>query len=262
LLLAGVNVASERLSTVFLSWVDTPAAVGLYSAAVFPITTLLLLPGIFYESIFPVFSEYHRASPAELRTSYRISYKLMLLLGFPMGAGIMLISRPLLVLMYGPDFEAAYVIMNILAVQLFAIVGYANGALLNATGREKLFAGLRTAFTLLNVVLSLVLIPRYSYVGAALAVSIPVLLDFFIYSYLSHRYIRLAYPWGTLARVAFSTLVMSAPAYLALRMGVNLFLVVSFAPFLYLVALLGFRAIDTDDWQIAKQIIPVKRGVT
>ena len=171
-LLLSVSTAFEKLSLIILSWMDITEAVGIYSAATMPIAVLLMLPAMFYHSIFPVFCRYYRTSAAALGRSFRVSYKVMLLIGFPMGAGMMLVSRYVIPLVYGPGFENAVPVANILAIQLFVMVGFVNGAFLSATGRQTLFAVLQVASVALNAILCFCLIPHYRYLGAAMALAI------------------------------------------------------------------------------------------
>jgi O-antigen/teichoic acid export membrane protein len=258
-LLTAIGVAYEKLGVVFLSWLDTAESVGIYSAATIITTALLLVPGAFYQSIFPVFSQYHQNSPEALKASYRISYKVMLLVGFPMGAGVILVAQPVIALVYGPGFEEAVGVLRILAVQLFTIVGYVNGAFLLATNRQNIFTALRGATVLLNVALLLILIPMYGYVGAAIAVAVPALVDFGLYSALCHRYLRLPFPWTATVKVVVSTLLMSGAVALLLKEGANLILVILVGSLAYTLALIVVRAIGLDEWHGIVDMLYPKR---
>jgi O-antigen/teichoic acid export membrane protein len=247
-----ISVASANLSPAILSWMDRAESVGLYSAAALPITSLLLLPTVFYETLFPLFSQQYRSGSETLNSSYRIAYKLLLLIGFPMGAGIILIANPLLSLTYGSGFEEAVVVLNLLAVQLFTMVSYVNGAFLNAADHQRLFALLRTGSIAVNAVLSFVLIPQYSYVGAAVAVMIPTLIEFGLYSFLCFHYVETSFPWTSLLKISVSTAVMAGIGYLALGYGASPVLVLLLGPVVYVGAIAATRTVTYEEWRAAR----------
>lgn len=255
-----IGVLQGQLSIIILSWIDTAEAVGIYSAATFPIITLLVLPHIFMQSIFPVFSRHYQSSTMTLSELYRASYKAMLIIGFPLGAGTMLISQHIIRLVYGPGFEHAVPVMNILAIQLLTMVGYVNGAFLNATNRQTLFAVLRAAMITINAILCFILIPSYRYLGAAVSVTIPAVIDFWLYSALCHRFVGLSLPWGAGLKIGVSTATMSAASYLALKLGANVLVVALLvAPSLYVACLIALNVIGAEEWRFINEVIPIKR---
>jgi len=252
-----IGVASTQVSTVILSWSGTAESVGIYAAAAMPISMLMVLPNIFMESILPAFSERYQNSAISLAQSYSYSFKVMLIVGLPMAAGTILVSEHLIPLIFGQGFAKAALVMDIMAVQLITMVGYVNGAFLNATNRQTLFAILRAAMTVLSIILSVILIRIYSYVGAALAVTIPALVDFGLYSILCHRYAGLPLPLRTIGRTTLAALIMTGAGYLALKAGVNVIAVVfPLAPALYVAALILLKVIGDVEKQFFTGILP------
>lgn len=258
-ILVCIGVVNERLSIVILSWLDTAETVGIYSAATTLITALLLVPMMFNQSIFPSFSQYYQTSAVVLGRAYRIAYKVMLLIGLPMGAGMMLVSESVIPLVYGPGFEAAFVVTNILAIQLLTMVGYVNGAFLKATDRQMLFVMLRVASVVLNTILLLALVPKYHYIGAALAVAIPAIIEFGLYSVLCHRYAGLPFPWSTAVKAGVSTVLMSGMGYFAMGRGVSVVWVILLGPVLYLSSLVAVNAISAEERRAIGKIVFVGR---
>ena len=253
-----ISVASTQMSTVILSWAGRAEDVGIYAAAAMPISMLMMLPNMFMESILPAFSDHYRKSAASLAQSYTYCFKAMLIVGFPLGAGTILVSEYVIPLIFGHGFDKATLLMDIMAVQLMTMVGYVNGAFLNASNRQTLFSILRAIMVVLSIILCVVLIPIYSYVGTALAVAIPALVDFGLYSVLCHRYARLALPWSTAGRIGLATIIMGGAGYLALHAGVNIIAVVFLlAPALYISALFLFKVISGEEKRFFIQLVPL-----
>jgi len=245
-----ISFAAERLSIIVLSWTDSAESVGIYSAGAFAITAVLLIPGMFYQSIFPAFSQAHQFSRFELCRLYEASYKAMLLMGFPLAVGTFLVSSELIDLVFGPEFVGATVVMRILAIQLFTIVGYVNGAFFNATKRQTLFMILRGASVGLSAMLSFVLIPNFGHIGAAVAVTIPAVIDFGLFSALCHRYTGLQLPWVLALRTGISTGIMGAVVYVALNHGLNVFAAVLLGSVLYMLAIVALKALSSGERRV------------
>lgn len=255
-----ISVASDALVIVILSWLGSAEAVGIYSAATIPIVALMMLPAMFMEAIFPVFAQCFQTSASSLRQTYRSAYKVMLVIGFPLGVGTMLVSRDVLPLIFGAGFEKSLPVMNLLAIQLLTMVGYVNGAFMNATNRQALFAVLRLISLALNASLCFLLIPSLSYRGAAFAVIVPAIIDFVLYTALCHHYNQLPFPALLLLKMALATGLMAGCSGLALNSGVSVALVVLLlAPAVYLLGLLLVHAIDAEEWRFFNQLVLVQR---
>jgi O-antigen/teichoic acid export membrane protein len=255
--LLAISAASTQMGTVILSWAGTAENVGIYAAAAMPISMLIMLPNMFMESILPAFSDHHQNSPAGLARSYHHSFKAMLIVGFPLGAGTILVSEYAIPLIFGAGFVKAVPVMNILAIQLMTMAGYVNGAFLNATNRQSLFAIIRAAMTVLSIILSVILIPIYSYVGAAIAVAIPSLVDFWLYSILCHRYAGLALPWSNIGKISLATLIMYGACYLALHFEVSVIAVtILLAPAIFVAAIALLKVISGEEQRFLRQLIP------
>lgn len=260
-LLMAANVAQGQVNVLALSLMDTERAVGLFSAGAYPITMLFIIPTLFMDSIYPAFSHDFRHSPARLAETYQRAHKFMTLVGFPLGVGIMVVSRPIIDLLYGPGFEGAALALAVLAVQLVTAVGYVNGALLNAVGRQSLFMKLRLATLCFNILLCILLVPRLSYLGSALACIIPTLIDYVFYTVLCHRLIGAAPDWsGAQAKIALATAGMAAACLMALSTGMNLVLVVLLpGAALYIGLLLILNVLDEDEWTFIRELTPIGR---
>lgn len=93
------------------------------------------------------------------------------------GAGLLLVA-PLLLRLFGSDFESGYQLIAVLMVGVLAraSVGPAD-ALLSMTGHQKTCAGIYAATFAVNVLLNLLLIPAMGLMGAAIATSIAIIFE-------------------------------------------------------------------------------------
>ncbi len=256
-LLIVVSAIFSNVSVVMLGSMVGDGAAGWYASAIRVIEMLLIVPGMFLTSIYPVFSRFYASSKESLALSYSKSFDWGLLLGLPMAAGIFLVADRVIALIFGPGFENAADALRLLSVVV--LVGFCNnvnGAILNAMGREKFFAALSTATVAVVVVLNWLLIPRFSYVGPAITYDIATGLGFVIYSLLCHRWLNLALPWKTALKGIAATCGMAAFVHLALREGVNLLAVIAvIGPVIYGVFLYLLRGFSTEDVLLLKRAL-------
>lgn len=94
-----------------------------------------------------------------------------------LGAVILLAGYPLLRL-FGPAFTAGYPLLFILIIGVIAraSVGPAE-SLLNMSGKQNICALLYAVTLAVNVILNLVLIPRFGLTGAAISTAIAMLME-------------------------------------------------------------------------------------
>ena len=175
LLLAGLSVALYMKSDqVMLEWLRGPADVGQYSVAVRVAESLYFLPVVLSSTFMPKIgpgSGLFESDPG-LRQLYRSAW----LLGMGMVVTSMLLLPPLVPLVFGEEFLQAQAALVWLGPAAFAVsTGCASSAWLNAHGHQNLIAQKSAIGAALNIGLNLLLIPKMSIIGAALATSISYL---------------------------------------------------------------------------------------
>jgi O-antigen/teichoic acid export membrane protein len=240
-----------QLGPFVISLCHTADAVGIYSAAYTLIGILLFLPSAFSSAIYPTFSRLHVQARHDLPHFYQLCYKYIPVVGFPLGMGTILVGDRVITLVYGDDFEGSAAVIRILGLFLFTIVGYSNGGLLNATGRQRFFAWTEGLALVANVTLCLLLVPTWGPVGAAIALTASGVAVLLIRSIACHRQLGLSFPWLTTGKTLLATLLMGAAVSTALQAGVP-WLVVAFtvAPSVYGLSLLLLGIVRRDELRI------------
>lgn len=157
----------RRVDMVLLGQLTSAATVGLYSAAYKPINMLVNFGSSAAGTLFPFLVQESRSGPSGtfdrvLRVFVVVAPVVALLFNG--------LARPLLVLLYGPEFTAAATMLSILAWSAAANWLYAPVSIaLQARGMERWWmAGSSVAF-IANVSLNWWLIPRWGGEGAAVA---------------------------------------------------------------------------------------------
>lgn len=173
------------IDIVMLGYFSTPSAIAEYSVA-YPISYLLLVVlESFAFLLMPIFSELHSNNQIDrMRSIYQLLTKWIIFLTIPLFLLIVTYPREIIGITFGDEYSIASTAMVILSCGFFirAVVG-PNGATLTAIGRTRLHAYNTTVATILNILLNLILIPEYSYLGAAVATALSQILLNTIYSY-------------------------------------------------------------------------------
>ncbi|NJP06009.1 MAG: oligosaccharide flippase family protein [Chloroflexaceae bacterium] len=237
-LLLILHTGQALFGTFVISLFYPEEMVGLYNAANMLIIMVLMLPSAFAKAIFPSFSHLYVHNRDALPSFYQVCYKFLVILGFPLGLGTILVGEQVIVLVYGEEFTQAAVILYILAMFLFTIVGYSNGSLLNATGMQNFFAWTEAVAVAVNVLGSIVLVPFVGPTGAAISLVASGVGTFYVHSRAAHTQLGLAIPWLMMLKVALATAVMGAIVWIGIWYHVPwLLLVFPVAPIVYLLAL-------------------------
>lgn len=143
-------------------------AVAWFNAVYRIILATLFVPRILMRAVYPVFARQYGSSEKALGELYERILKYMLALAVPLGVGGVLAAEELILGLYGEGYRNAVLLFELL-VWTAALMFLNNvfETLLNSVDRQKsvtLFAGITMG---LNVVLDVVLVSLYGYVGAA-----------------------------------------------------------------------------------------------
>jgi len=159
-----------RIDTIMLSFMKSDKVTGWYNAAYLLIFSLSFMAYVIMMSIYPKLSNLAKESLLQTKILYRKSLYLIALAGFLILGISSLIIKYLIPLLYGNSFLPAVNIFYILTIAVFFSY-LANVWLytLNALGKQKIYTIASAVGLIINLALNFLLIPKYSYFGAAWA---------------------------------------------------------------------------------------------
>lgn len=159
-----------RIDQLMLYQMKGDAALGSYSAVVKITEMFTIIPGAFMASVFPLFSRYFVSSGRMLEKAYTLSFKYMSAIILPLVVGMCFFAEPVVRLVYGQQYVSAASTLQILMwSEIFVFVGIVHLNLLISVGLQKMDFLFTSTGAVVNIVLNLILIPRYGIAGAALA---------------------------------------------------------------------------------------------
>jgi len=240
-----------RADVIIMSLFKSDAIVGYYGAAYRLFQTTYVVPDALLFALFPLFCRLSAQHENALAVAAQKGLDLLLLLGFPLAAGVFVLSDEIVYTLYGADYADSVVLLRILAVAIALM--YANGVfvqLLVATERQKRLAFTAGVSAVLNVSANFVLIPFIGAVGAALATVMTELIVIVMnFSYLDRGLTR-QLRFGTPARALAAALLMAA-VLMALG-GKSLLLLIPVGVGVYAAGIVLFRALPPDDRAMMK----------
>ena len=241
-----------RIDTVMLGYMKDYASTGWYNAAyriIDVFVRILFLPII---AVFPALSKFHKTSIDKTKLIYEKSFYYMIVLSMPIVAGLVILSRRIILAVYGNQFANSVIALQILAFALFfTSLNYLMGYLLNSIDKQKLFTITTGTATALNILLNLILIPMYGYIGAGITTVISELLNFsMLYYFTNKNNFPVSMPKLMLKPLAAALIMAAALYYL---MGYfNVVILVIIGAGVYFSIMLAIRGIGKDEINLVK----------
>ncbi|MBP2045061.1 flippase [Methanobacterium aggregans] len=242
------------IDSVMLSVMVGNSAVGIYNAAYKLIFVTLFIPGVFVISIFPIMSQHFESSKDSLKLEYEKSFKYLFALGIFIFMYGFIFADKIISIIYGNGYTAAIFALQVL-IFVVPIIFITNlfGNILGAVNRQRIMLIVTSANALFNIVLNLILIPEFSYIGSSVATVLTEGLGFILmFCYISKYFFKISVTQNILKTV-FVGIVVTLIMY-CLKVNVNWVLAVILGLIMYLVSLYLTKVITEEDMNILKEI--------
>jgi len=244
-----LNLIYLRADILILSWFKSAGEVGLYGAAYKIIDVLTAIPFMFAGLILPIISSAWLENKKDyFDKALQKSYDFMAICAIPLIIGTQFVARPLIILIAGEAFTDAEIILRILILAIGAIfLGSIFSHAIIALDKQKTMITYYLLTSLSSLIAYLILIPRFSYFGAAaVTVYSEVLIAIFSLVF-TFKYGRFRPSQKILFKATLSSLVMAVFLYFfpltKSEHAGHLALTVMLAATIYFLALFGLRAI-------------------
>ena len=187
-----------------LGLIDTPQAVGLYSAVSRIIFFIRELVDLYYMPLFPALSRATKGTPDSFVTLGRAGLRYAAAIIFPLTVGGCLIGPQLLSFVFGPGYTSgSRTLCLLLATMVFVMFTGIYRMGLVACGRQGILVYIMAAGAAVNVGMNSILIPRYSIVGGALSALASEAFIFVLTWMVIAKSAALS-PWSSVMRPAFA----------------------------------------------------------
>ena len=230
-------------------------ASGIYSATYKLISVLTLFQGVYAAVIFPVMSKYFKDDKNILVVSFEKSVKYLTLITLPFAVGTMFYSLEVIQLFYGAEYDPSASVLSILMWTVCLL--FINSAcinLLNASHKEFTVTKIYLIAALFNVGLNLLIIPYFSYDGAAVTT---VLSDSLILILSLYVIIKLGIKVNRsllidLGKIIFASLIMGGVLYI---LNLNIWVAIIVGMVVYFISVFLLKVFDNNDKYVIKEIL-------
>jgi O-antigen/teichoic acid export membrane protein len=241
-----VVFAYFKLDTILLSVLKTSADVGIYNVAYKVLESIIFFPAMFIGLVMPIMARYifHERSKFELVADK--TFKVFLIFAVPLLVGLSFLSRDVIGLIGGAGFSESVDVLRILAWALvFVFFGNYFTNILIAGNMQKKLMKVLFICAIFNISVNFVLIPRYSFIGAAVTSSLTEFLVVILSGYLVHRELNYRPSLEKVWAIFFSGALMAVS--LNFFRELNLFILVAISVLIYFLFLWVFRAISAEE---------------
>jgi len=200
------------LDIVLLSALVGDKAVGWYSIPIKITLALQFLPMAFMAALFPAMSEYFVSNKEKLAKAFEKAMHYLMIISLPMATGIIVLAEQVILQVYTAEYLNSILPLRILMVSLFFLfINFPVGYLLNACNKQLTNTINLGVTVLVSVVLNILLIPRFSYVGAAYASLISTVVYFFLGMYWVPKIVKYSrwYLIKNFLRILAASLIMA-----------------------------------------------------
>lgn len=245
----------SSIDTVMLTNMISNYANGIYSAAYKLISVLTLFYGVYSAVVFPVMSRFFKSEKELLKISFEKSMKYLLLIIIPISFATMVYSTDIIILFFGEEYSAASSVLSILmwTMTFFIINGLCTN-LLNASHKEKYVTLTFMVAAIVNILLNLLLIPKYSYDGAAITTILSDMAITILFFYSIHTLD--AMPNKKLYLDLFKIIIASLILYGSLiLLNLNMWIAIPIGIVIYFVIIIIMKTFDDDDKYLIKEIL-------
>lgn len=254
---SAMGILYFSIDTIMLSRMKGDDVVAWYNGAFRLMAALIFIPETFAGTVYPVLSRLHeRAGP--LRELLVPSFRFLLLLGMFVGALFAAASARIVGILYPEEFAPAAPVLRIMGITaLFVFANIFFAVALNALNREKARLAITVGGVVLNVIVNVLLIPRYAHTGAAAATLLTQAAVFLAYLGVLRARFPSFPPTGFIIRsaAAFAGTILIARASAPLGGAAD------FAPvLLFPAACLASGAVDRKDLLLLRDFLRSWRG--
>ncbi|MFH1916004.1 MAG: oligosaccharide flippase family protein [Nanoarchaeota archaeon] len=197
-----------------------------------------------------------------------ISLKYGLIIILPAITGFLVLRREIITLVSGPNYLPSIAIIPFLFLYpLFAFLAFFVYQTFLSQHKTRALGILYSIGAVVNIILTLFLVPRYSIIGAAIATTISYLFIWLIPLAIPHRKTRLDHHFLKLSKIVLSTIFMGVLLFIIAHIiSLNTYqlkiIAIIIGAVVYIVSLFLTRVFNDKEWTIIKTVLFKNKIIT
>lgn len=250
------NLIYLKADTLLLSLFKSQAEVGLYGAAYKIIDVLSSLPFMFAGIILPLMVlAWQERDRLKFNNLLQKSFDVLAIASIPMVVGVQFLADEIIVLVAGSDFNGAANILRLLIVAIAAIfLGNMMSHAVIAVKRQKQIIWIYMLTSITSLIAYLILIPKFSYYGAAVVTIYSESLIALLTGIYICRYLKFRLSFKGLLKAIIASLIMAIFLYLnplsQITSILSLIITIVIASVIYLLSLMLLKGFNKEDLKL------------
>lgn len=241
-----------KMDTVLLGILKDDTSVGIYNAAYNPLLSLsTIIATVISLTIYPIMSRYFIKNENLLKKITMKSVGYVSIISFPITVGCFVLAEEFIELLYGNGYKSAILPFQLLALFMpIRLISTVTGTLLSSIDKQRYRMISVCLGSLFNITLNLLLIPKFSYLGASIST---ILSEMFLYLlfifYIKEYNIDLK---KSFIKPLIAAVLMGLVVYILKDM--NLLITISVSSLVYFIILFLLKTFKDDDKILLKNI--------
>lgn len=228
-----------NLDTILIGIIHTNLQVGLYSAAYKVINILVVGIAIIFTPVYPVIIELISSNKLEKFNTLMINLKkIILIIVIPLVMGGIILRADIITLLFSNMYVRASDAFGILLLYI-GLLYYREiyGYTLNASGKQKVYMKIVSISATMNILLNIVIIPKYGIEGAAFTTVISEIINITLMRYFSKKIIKDKINFKILIKIIIATIIMCFGTFVLKSVHINILLNLGISIIIYLIAI-------------------------
>ncbi|OGD56655.1 hypothetical protein A2V71_03485 [Candidatus Berkelbacteria bacterium RBG_13_40_8] len=248
-----------KIDTVMLSLMRSSEDVGIYGPPYKVLELLMFFPAIFMGNVFPIVTRYLYENDSRVHHALQRSFDFLVIVAVPIVLGVIFTSARIIKLVAGQEFVTAHTIEPVwglpatssTALQILVIavgisfISQMFGYVVIALGKQAKLIGPYLILVIFNIGMNLILIPKISYIGAAVITVLTEALVLFFSWWVAHKYLEIKLHLGIIWRVLVAGAVLGIFLFFCAQY-IHLLILIPLSAILYAAVLYLVGGINKD----------------
>ena len=235
-LFAILNSIMSGTDTVMLGWIKDTKEVGFYATSQRITAFLYIIPGLITSSLLPTLSRQIN-NKEKIKSVVHSSIKIIYLFSIPVVLGGIIIGDDLIIKLFGQNYIPTINIfrLSLLGI-LFAFPSLIFNSMIFIFNKHKSVIKISLFGTILNILINIMLIPKYGAIGAIIATILSQIVVMVLIKKELSKIIELKI-FNGLSKIIISSIIMSILLYFLKYLNLNVFICIILSAILYFILL-------------------------
>lgn len=243
-----LSMINCNIDSIIIGFTRSEYELGIYSSAYKIVFFLINLIAVIFTPFFPLLINYfHQKDVKNLEKIVKNICKIVILIGFPILVGGTILSKDIIILLFGKKYIEAYLPFIILLVYIFILfMRETYGYSLNAWNMEEKYLKSVIISSAVNLILNLIFIPKFGIVAAAITTLLSEIINFAIMRSYSIKVVKTNYIMN-ITKLILPVGIMALSIAVLKYFNINVLLNILAAIIIYFLSVIYFKYISKED---------------